>query len=74
MQCFLPQVWILAYSVDDAKGVICRRDGITESDPQGKQWNEGAGVCSKFFPNLFFLIHCFFPAGLKLENTRYQDR
>ncbi|PIK41113.1 putative tectonin beta-propeller repeat-containing protein 1 [Apostichopus japonicus] len=37
------QVWILAYSVDDAKGVICRRDGITESDPQGKQWNEGAG-------------------------------
>ncbi|XP_071813440.1 tectonin beta-propeller repeat-containing protein 1-like isoform X3 [Apostichopus japonicus] len=37
------QVWILAYSVDDAKGVICRRDGITESDPQGKHWNEGAG-------------------------------
>lgn len=37
------QVWILADSIDDARGVICRRDGFTPSHPQGKMWDKGAG-------------------------------
>lgn len=38
----LDQVWIRAYSTDEANGVICRRDGMTEHEPTGNQWNKGA--------------------------------
>ncbi|XP_072028977.1 tectonin beta-propeller repeat-containing protein 1-like, partial [Amphiura filiformis] len=37
------QVWILAEHVDGAKGVICRREGITSKNPSGTAWDKGAG-------------------------------
>ena len=58
ISCLVSQVWILAEHVDGAKGVICRREGITPQNPAGTAWDKGAGVCTKF-------CHIGFPSDLK---------
>ncbi|XP_072168056.1 tectonin beta-propeller repeat-containing protein 1-like [Diadema setosum] len=37
------QVWIVADQVDGARGVVCRRDGITANKRTGTAWDKGAG-------------------------------
>ncbi|XP_038067772.1 tectonin beta-propeller repeat-containing protein 1-like isoform X2 [Patiria miniata] len=38
------QVWIIADEVNGAKGVICRREGISPKKPTGTSWDKGAGA------------------------------